>query len=48
MCLSYNAYNLADIKRFKGILDNIYLKGLPFVQRKVLFGKGEFNDEESL
>lgn len=48
MCLSYNAYNLADVKRFKGILDNIYLKGLPFVQRKVLFGKGEFDDEESL
>lgn len=48
MCLSYNAYNLADVKKFKGILDNIYLKGLPFVQRKVLFGKGEFNDEKSL
>ena len=48
MCLSYNAYNLIDIKRFKGIIDNIYLKGLPVVQRKVLFGKGEFNNEESL
>lgn len=48
LCLSYNAYNLAQVKRFKGILDNIYLKGLPAVQRKVLFGKGEINDEESL
>lgn len=48
LCLSYNAYNLVEIKRFKGIIDNIYLKGLPVVQRKVLFGKGEFNNEESL
>lgn len=46
-CLAqaYDAYNLLDIKDFKGILDNIILKGLPLMQEKVLSGlKGEKNE----
>ena len=43
-CLAqaYDAYNLLDIVDFKGILDNIMLKGLPIMQEQVLSGtKGE-------
>lgn len=46
-CLAqaYDAYNLIDITDFKGILDNIILKGLPLTQEKVLKGeKGERNE----
>lgn len=37
-CLAqaYDAYNLLDIKDFKGILDNIILKGLPLTQEEIL------------
>lgn len=39
-CLAqmFDAYNLLDIQDFKGILDNIILKGLPVMQEKVLSG----------
>lgn len=46
-CLAqaYDAYNLIDIIDFKGILDNIILKGLPLTQERVLKGeKGERNE----
>lgn len=46
-CLAqaYDAYNLLDIVDFKGILDNIMLKGLPLMQESVLSGtKGEKNE----
>ncbi|MCH5300843.1 MAG: hypothetical protein J1E56_05930, partial [Ruminococcus sp.] len=46
-CLAqaYDAYNLIDITDFKGILNNIILKGLPLTQEKVLKGeKGERNE----
>lgn len=32
---AYDAYNLIDIKDFKGILDNMILKGFPAVQNKI-------------
>lgn len=32
---AYDAYNLIDIKDFKGILDNMMLMGFPTVQNKV-------------
>ena len=32
---AYDAYNLIDIKDFRGILDNMLLLGLPSVQNKV-------------
>ena len=36
-CLAraYDAYNLLDIKAFKGILDNMLLRGFPKIQNKV-------------
>lgn len=46
-CLAqaFNAYNLIEITDFKGILDNIILKGLPLMQEKVLKGeKGKRNE----
>ncbi len=33
---AYDAYNLIDIKDFKGILDNMLLKGFPTVQNRVI------------
>ena len=41
-CLAraYDAYNLLDIRDFKGILDNMLLRGFPKIQNKVT-GKNE-------
>lgn len=36
LAMTYDAYNLLDFVDFKGILDNIILKGLPAVQKEVL------------
>ena len=32
---AYDAYNLIDIKDFKGILDNMILRGFPAVQNRI-------------
>ena len=32
----YDAYNLLEIKNFKGIIDNVILKGLPTVEEEIL------------
>ncbi len=49
-CLAqaFNAYNLIDITDFKGILNNIILKGLPLMQEKVLKGKKGDRNERSV
>lgn len=44
---AYDVYNLMEISDFKGILDNMLLKGLPTIQNKVL-RKSEDNYEISL
>jgi hypothetical protein len=36
LAMAYDAYNLIDIVDFKGIIDNVILKGLPVVQIEIL------------
>ena len=33
--MAYDAYNLLDINGFKGILDNMMLRGFPKIQNKI-------------
>lgn len=49
-CLAriFDSYNLLNIKDFKGIIDNIILKGLPVVQKNVLDNLGGVNNERPL
>ncbi len=49
-CLAraFDAYNLIEINDFKGILDNVILKGLPVMQKAVLSGKKGVKNERSL
>lgn len=49
-CLAqmFDAYNLLDLQDFKGILDNIILKGLPVMQEKVLNGMEGVKNEGPL
>lgn len=49
-CLAqtFDAYNLLDFIDFKGILDNIILKGLPLTQEKVLSKPKGVKDERSI
>ena len=44
---AYNAFELLDITLYKGIIDNILLKGLAQKQRAVLFSE-EKNDNKSV
>ena len=34
--LTFEAYNLLDLVDFKGIIDNVILKGLPAVQSEII------------
>lgn len=36
LAMAFDAYNLIDIVDFKGIIDNVLLKGLPVVQAEIL------------
>ncbi len=36
LAMAFDAYNLVDIVDFKGIIDNVLLKGLPLVQAEIL------------
>lgn len=45
---AYDAFNLTNITDFKGIIENILLRGLPAMQDKVLGRKSEEKDEQSL
>lgn len=46
---AYDACNLIDIKDFKGIIENMLLRGLPAMQSKVLGkNKSEEKDEQSI
>ena len=36
LAMTFDAYNLLDFTDFKGITDNIILKGLPKVQEEIL------------
>jgi hypothetical protein len=45
--MTYDAYNLLDLVDFKGIIDNVILKGLPTVQSE-LMEKFEVEYEKSL
>lgn len=45
---AYDAYNLIDIKDFKGILDNMMLMGFPAVQNRVTSKLNGGKNEESL
>ncbi|MDD6225152.1 MAG: DUF5685 family protein, partial [bacterium] len=49
-CLAqaYDAYNLLDICDFKGILDNVILKGLPVMQEQILSGRKGVKNERSV
>lgn len=49
-CLAqaYDAYNLLDICDFKGILDNVILKGLPVMQKQILSGRKGVKNERSV
>lgn len=41
---AYDAYNLIEIRDFKGILDNMLLKGFPTIQNKIF---SKFNSEDN-
>ncbi len=45
---AYDAYNLIDIKDFKGILDNMILFGFPLVQNRTLDKKDKENNTEGI
>ena len=45
---AYDAYNLIEIKDFKGILDNMMLYGFPSKQNLVVFGQQEVNNDKSV
>lgn len=47
LAMTYDAYNLLDLVDFKGIIDNVILKGLPTVQSE-LMEKFEVEYEKSL
>ncbi len=47
LAMTFDAYNLLDLVDFKGIIDNVILKGLPTVQSEIL-RKFEVNDEKSV
>lgn len=47
LSMTFDAYNLLDITDFKGILDNVILRGLPTVQSEIL-KKYEVKNEESV
>jgi hypothetical protein len=47
LAMTYDAYNLLDLVDFKGIIDNIILKGLPTVQSEIL-DKCEVKNEGSV
>lgn len=47
LSMTFDAYNLLDLVDFKGIIDNVILKGLPTVQSEVI-KKYEVNNEKSL
>lgn len=47
LAMTFDAYNLLDLVDFKGIIDNVILKGLPTVQSEIL-KKFEVNDEKSV
>lgn len=47
LAMTFEAYNLLDIVDFKGVLDNIILKGLPTVQTEIL-NKIEVKNERSI
>lgn len=47
LAMTYEAYNLIELVDFKGIIDNVILKGLPTVQTEIL-EKCEVKDERSI
>lgn len=47
LAMTFEAYSLIDLVDFKGIIDNVILKGLPTVQIEIL-RKCEVNDEGSV
>lgn len=47
LAMTFDAYNLIDLVDFKGIIDNVILKGLPTVQSEIL-KKCEVNNERSV
>ena len=50
LAMTFDAYNLLDLVDFKGIIDNVILKGLPSVQTEIVgkLEKFEVNDEKSV
>lgn len=47
LAMTYEAYNLLDLVDFKGIIDNVILKGLPTVQSEII-EKIEVKNEKSV
>ncbi len=47
LSMTFDAYNLLELIDFKGIIDNVILKGLPTVQSEVM-KKYEVNNEKSI